>query len=74
VKQLSGALLRVGSWPLLANSRLGWTNLQGTNTVAYWFHSTVTKKKKVVNMVPEVSNVAANKGVVLYLAVENTLA
>jgi hypothetical protein len=31
---------------LLSNITIGWKTLPGTNTLAYWFHSKVTKKMK----------------------------
>jgi hypothetical protein len=40
---------RVGAYPsevyLPTNIRLGWIGLPGTNTLAYWAHLLVTKKK-----------------------------
>jgi len=40
---------------LLANIRLGWKSLLGTNTLAYWVHSYGTKKS-VLNTAPDFFN------------------
>ncbi len=36
---------------LPTNVRQGWKSLPGTNTLAYWFHSQVTKKINYVIMI-----------------------
>jgi hypothetical protein len=37
---------------LPANIRLGWTNLPGTNTLAYLVHSQISKKKVCIILTP----------------------